>query len=44
MKLGMSKLTSGIFEEIREGQKLDLGLTDSLLLINQGNKNDFRVD
>lgn len=37
MKLGMLKLTSGILEEIREGQKSDLGLVDHLTLINQGN-------
>lgn len=28
VKLGMLKLTSGIFKEIREGQKVDLGLVD----------------
>lgn len=34
VKLGMLKLTSSILEEIREGQKLDLGFVDQLLLIN----------
>ena len=34
VRLGMLKLTSGILEEIREGQKSDLKLVDQLTLIN----------
>ena len=30
VKLGMLKLTSGILEEIRTGQKSDVGLVDKL--------------
>lgn len=41
VKLGMSKLTSGILEQIREGQRSDLSLIDHLTLINQGNIGDF---
>ena len=44
VKLGMLKLTSGILDEIREGQKSDLGLVDRLTLINQGQGGDFRID
>src|SRR4051812_47081569 len=44
VKLGMLKLTSGILEEIREGQKADVGLIDKLTLINQGKSGEFRVD
>ena len=44
VKLGILKLISGILEEIREGQKTDLGLIDRLMLINQGEGGDFRVD
>lgn len=44
VKLGMLKLTSGIREEIRQGQKIDLGLVDRLMLINQGKGDDFRID
>lgn len=36
MKLGMLKLTNGILEEIKEGQKSYLGLIDQLVLTNQG--------
>ena len=36
VKLGMLKLTSGILDEIREGQKSDSSLVDQLTLINQG--------
>src|ERR1051325_4959603 len=36
VKLGMLKLTSGILEEIRNGQKSDVVLVDKLTLINQG--------
>lgn len=36
VKLGMLKLTSSVLDEIKEGQKLELGLTDRLVLINQG--------
>lgn len=35
VKLGMLELTSGILKEIREGQKVDLGLIDWIVLINQ---------
>lgn len=41
VKLGMLKLTSGILEEIREGQKVNLELIDWLMLINQGKEVDF---
>ncbi|XP_058784136.1 uncharacterized protein LOC131658904 [Vicia villosa] len=34
VKLGMLKLTSGILDEIREGQKSDLSLVDRFILIN----------
>ena len=44
VKLGMLKLTSGIIEEIQEGQKYDLKLVDQLTLINQGNGGEFKVD
>ena len=44
VKMGMLKLTSGILEEIREGQKSDLSLVDRLTLINQGSRGKFRVD
>ena len=44
VKLGMLKLTSGILDEIREGQKSNLGLVDRLPLINQGRGGDFRID
>ncbi|XP_058727100.1 uncharacterized protein LOC131598524 [Vicia villosa] len=44
MKLGMLRINSSILEVIREGQKIDLSLVDWLLLINQGNEGDFRVD
>ena len=43
VKLGMLKLTSGILDEIREGQKSDLVLVDKLTLINQGKSGDFRI-
>ena len=44
VKLGMLKLTSGILEEIRTGQKSDVGLVDKLTLINQGQGGEFQVD
>ena len=44
VKLGMLKLTSGILDEIKEGQKSDLGLVDRLTLINQGKGGDFQID
>jgi hypothetical protein len=44
VKLGMLKLTSGILDEIREGQKSDLVLVDRLTLINQGKGGDFHID
>lgn len=44
VNLGMLKQTSGILEEIREGQKIDLELVDCIVLINQGKGNDFRID
>ena len=44
VKFGMLKLTSGIIEEIREGQKFDLKLVDQLTLINQGKGDKFRID
>ena len=44
VKLGMLKLTSGILNEIQEGQKSDLSLVDRLNLINQGQGGDIRID
>ena len=44
VKLGMLKLTSGILDEIREGQKSDMLLVDKLTLVNQGQGGEFRVD
>ena len=44
VKLGMLKLTSGILDEIRDGQKSDLSLVDRLTLINQGRGGDFWID
>ena len=44
VKLGILKLTSGIIEEIREGQKYDLELVDQLTLINHGKGVEFKVD
>lgn len=44
MKLGMLKLISGILEEIRAGQMVNMGLVDRLVLINQGKGCDFRID
>src|SRR3954463_751465 len=44
VKLGMLKLTSGILEEIREGQKSDVSFVDKLTLINQGRGGEFRID
>jgi hypothetical protein len=44
VKLGMLQLTSGILEEIRAGQKVDLKLIDLLELIKQGKAIDFEVD
>jgi len=44
VKLGMLKLTSNILEEIKKGQKEDLGLVDRVVLVNQGKSVDFRLD
>lgn len=44
VKLGMLKLTSSILDEIKEGQKIDLGLIDQLVLINRGEGDDFKID
>lgn len=44
VKLGVLKLTSGILEDIREGQRSDLSLINCLTLIDQGDGCDFRVD
>lgn len=41
MKLGMLKLASSILDEIREGQKIDLGLIDQLVLINRDEDGHF---
>jgi hypothetical protein len=38
VKLGMLKLTSGILDEIREGQQSDLSLVEKLTLIDQSRK------
>lgn len=40
----MLKLTSGILERSEKVRKIDLGLVDRLVLINQGKGGDFRVD
>src|SRR4051812_23199833 len=40
----MLKLTNSILEEIRNGQKFDVGLVDKLTLINQGRGGEFRID
>src|ERR1044072_5576643 len=44
VKLGMMKLTSGVLEEIRDGQKSDLVLVDKLTLVNQGQAGEVRID
>ena len=44
VKLGMLKLTSGILDEIREGQKSNLVLEDKLTLTNQGRGGNFWID
>ncbi|XP_050918879.1 uncharacterized protein LOC127136354 [Lathyrus oleraceus] len=44
VKLGILKLTSGILEEIIEGQKTDVEFVDRLVLINQDKGGDFRID
>lgn len=44
VKLGMLKLTSGILDAIREGQKSDVQLVDRLTLINQGQGGEFRIE
>lgn len=36
VKLEMLKFTSNVLEEVKEGQKLDFGLINRLMLINQG--------
>ena len=41
VKIGMLKLTSGILDRIREGQKSDLSLVDKLTLINQDRGGGF---
>ena len=40
----MPKLTWGILDEIREGQKFDLALVNRLTLINRGEGGDFWID
>lgn len=44
VKLGMLKLNSGILEEVREGQKDDLGMVDRLVSIILGKGGDFIID
>ena len=44
VRLEMSKLTSNILEEIKNGQKEDLELVDRVVLVNQGKGGDFRID
>lgn len=44
VKLGMLKLTSSILEEIKEGNKLYLGLINRSVLIYQGKEVRFIVD
>ena len=43
VNLGILKLTSGILDEIREGQKSYLSLMERMMLINQGQGGDFRI-
>lgn len=44
VKLGILKLTSVILEDIKEGQKTDVGLVDQLMLINKNKVIDFRIN
>ncbi|XP_050915449.1 uncharacterized protein LOC127130492 [Lathyrus oleraceus] len=44
VKLGMLKLTTGILEDIRKDQKVNLGLIDLLVIINQGKRGDFIIN
>ncbi|XP_050897680.1 uncharacterized protein LOC127104538 [Lathyrus oleraceus] len=44
IRLGMLKLINGILEEIIEGKKIDLGLVDRLMSINQGKYGEFKID
>ena len=44
VKLGMLKLTSNIWEEIKVDQKEDLELVDRVVLVKQGKGVDFRLD
>src|SRR3954467_4810852 len=44
VRLGMLKLTSGILDGIREGQKADVELIDKLTLNYQGKGGEFRID
>ncbi|KAI5387108.1 hypothetical protein KIW84_073313 [Lathyrus oleraceus] len=44
VKLDMLNLTTGVLEEVMEGRKIDLGLVDRLVSINQGQEGDFRID
>src|SRR4051812_43693618 len=44
VKLGMLNLTSGILDEIREGQKSDLSLVNRFTLIKQGRGGDFWIE
>lgn len=44
VKLGMLRLTSGILEDIRNGQKVDATLVGHITMVNQGNGGDFRID
>ncbi|MCI77872.1 hypothetical protein A2U01_0099142, partial [Trifolium medium] len=40
----MLKLTNPFLEKIKECQKTDQKLMEKLVLINEGNDTDFRVD
>ena len=44
VKLGMLKLTSGILEDIRNGQQVDVALVDHITMVNQGNGGNFEID
>ena len=44
VKFGMLKLSSGILEDILNGQKVDATLVDHITMVNQGNGGDFRID
>ena len=42
--LGMLKINNEFLDSIREAQKLDVKLVDSMVGINQSENNDFKLD